>query len=50
MKKNKFILTVLVFALSLCMLVACGEKSGGILPGATKAVAENNPLRITITI
>ena len=26
MKKNKFILTVLVFALALCMLVACGEK------------------------
>lgn len=49
MKKNKFILTVLVFALALCMLVACGENRG-ILPGATKAVAENNPLRITITI
>lgn len=28
MKKNKFILTVLVFALALCMLVACGEKPG----------------------
>lgn len=26
MKKNKFVLTVLVFALALCMLVACGEK------------------------
>lgn len=26
MKKNKFILTDLVFALALCMLVACGEK------------------------
>lgn len=26
MKKNKFILTILVFALALCMLVACGEK------------------------
>ena len=49
MKKNKFILTVLVFALALCMLVACGEKPGD-PTGATKAVAEKNPLRITITI
>ena len=26
MKKNKFIFTVLVLVLTLCMLVACGEK------------------------
>lgn len=28
MRKNRLILTVLVLVLTLCMLVACGEKPG----------------------